>query len=1143
MPSSDADRDLLFCVLAVRMGVISPQSLVTVTSEWVKNKTMSLPQVLLDQKLLDDDSHRLLVQLVDKHLQAHSHDPNLTSGESLDDSVREHPSKREDCVDAGQRRVAEAPTQGPNQANHTVNKGGDPNATRVSSEISPEPQRRTLSADGKRFRVIRPHAKGGLGQVSLAMDEELRREVALKEIQSHHADNSDNRFRFVQEAEITGRLEHPGIVPVYGMGEYSNGRPYYAMQFVRGESFKDAIERFHEQDPSKQARFDQGERGVEFRQLLAHFVAVCNTVEYVHNRGILHRDLKPDNVMLGKYGETLVVDWGLAKAIDEEEMEIYSDEFVLRPSFDSSSAPTQMGTVIGTPAFMSPEQARGKLNELGPTSDVYSLGATLYFLMTGQAPFVNGRVEIVLIKVERGDFPRPREIRPQIPPAMEAICLKAMARETSARYRSPQELARDVERCLADEAVSAYVDPTRARVGRWMRKHPTLVTAAALTILLGLIGSASVLGVVSQKNVELAEANNGLLSANASERTAKSQAEAARASAESVAAQLAKSNEQLQVANKGEREARTEAQLAARKLEAANDDLRSANAAERQAQQQAEKKRQEAEVARQRAQESREQATAVTRYLVNAFRSPDPAIDGRTITVAEVLDRAVAELDDHLQDDPLVTASLADAIGQTYRGLGLYDQAIELLVLARDTRTRILGATQEDSLESTSNLATAYLVAGQFDEAIPLFEACYGAWEKKLGHDDRLTLKGMNDLATAYRLVGQLPKALALSEQSLDIMQEQLGLDDRQTLIAMDNLATTYRAADRLPEALPLFEEALRRAKESLGPDDTHTVQATNNLAAAYQDDGQLPKAILLFEQTLELDRTKFGDNHPNTLKSMGNLAACYFVAGEQTKAMPLLQESFDLANKKLGFDHPNTLKAMNNLAAGYFVVGQRAKAMPLLEEGFQKTRAKLGPDHPDTLKALRNIVDAYRDSSEVEKALPHLETTLALVISKLGSDDDIARDLMRRLATHYLDAKQPAKALQTFERWLHGQRTDGPLFASKLAAVVHELLKYQQFEAAEKYGRECVEILQKKTPNHWMLFAAQSMLGEALAGQKKFSTAESLLIEGYEGLSKAGGDESATNLAEAVQRLIAFYEAREQPAEAAKWRAVLKRQ
>jgi serine/threonine protein kinase len=191
-----------------------------------------------------------------------------------------------------------------------------------------------------RFRILRPHAKGGLGQVSVALDQELNREVALKEIQPRHADDQVSRERFVLEAEITGGLEHPGIVPVYALGQGPDGRPFYAMRFVKGDSLKDAIERFHNVEVAER---DPGEQSVAFRELLGRFVDVCNAVAYAHSRGVLHRDLKPSNVMLGKYGETLLVDWGLAKSVDRPEVKVTDRPTLVR--VDPRKMPDRDSTV------------------------------------------------------------------------------------------------------------------------------------------------------------------------------------------------------------------------------------------------------------------------------------------------------------------------------------------------------------------------------------------------------------------------------------------------------------------------------------------------------------------------------------------------------------------------------------------------------------------------------------------------------------------------------------------------------------------------------------------------------------------------------------------------------------------------------
>ncbi len=303
------------------------------------------------------------------------------------------------------------------------------------------------------FEILRPHAKGGLGLVSVALDEELDRPVALKEIQEHRADDPDSRGRFVQEAEITGKLEHPGVIPIYGLGRDATGRPFYAMRFIQGDSLKEAIASFHGEDAPAR---NSSARAARLRELLRRFTDVCNAVAYAHSRGVLHRDLKPGNIMLGPYGETLVVDWGLAKPlvqthdVSRKSADAASDPSPLpqhtggpiRLSGQSGSrADTIAGSPIGTPAFASPEQVLGRLDLLGPASDVYGLGATLYALLTGRAPVESKDLEDVLRRVSKGEIHAPRSIDATIPRPLEAICRKAMAVRpkivTSLRRRWP----------------------------------------------------------------------------------------------------------------------------------------------------------------------------------------------------------------------------------------------------------------------------------------------------------------------------------------------------------------------------------------------------------------------------------------------------------------------------------------------------------------------------------------------------------------------------------------------------------------------------------------------------------------------------------------------------------------------------------
>ena len=275
------------------------------------------------------------------------------------------------------------------------------------------------------------------------------------------------------------------MVPVYGLGRYPDGRPYYAMRFIKGETFKEAIERFHDADmPGR----DPGERSLAFRELLRRFIDVCNAIAYAHSKGVLHRDLKPANIMLGPFGETLVIDWGLAKVLGRPTADSTEGVSLLQGTKAASLGSTGLA---GTPGYLSPEQAEGLTDGLTPASDVYGLGAILYTLLTGQPAFKGGSVELQLSKQRRGDFPPPRTVKPAVPPALDAVCLKAMALNPEDRYPSAKDLEADVDHWLGDEPVTAYREPLTARLRRWGRRHRAAVSGL-VALLLSLTAALAV---------------------------------------------------------------------------------------------------------------------------------------------------------------------------------------------------------------------------------------------------------------------------------------------------------------------------------------------------------------------------------------------------------------------------------------------------------------------------------------------------------------------------------------------------------------------------------------------------------------------------------------------------------------------------
>lgn len=334
----------------------------------------------------------------------------------------------------------------------------------------------------ERYVVREFHARGGVGEVYMADDGEIGRRVALKRLRPNREAQKD---RFLVEAQVTGQLEHPGIVPVHDLGVDDDGRPFYVMSFIHGRTLKDVIAEHH-----GDGRHGGDSREVRDARLLEIFVKICQTVAYAHHRGVLHRDLKPENVMLGPFGEVLVLDWGMAKLRSRPEPA--EGNRPVRLTGSAGSTETEAGTVLGSPPYMPPEAAEGRTADADERTDVYLLGATLYHLLTGKAPREGSSIHEIIELARTVAPPPPRRLGADVPRALEAICLKAMAQRKEGRYSSVPELIQDMERYLAGAPVSAYPEPMPVRLVRWCKRHRRgLVRSLSAALLLTVLGTGS----------------------------------------------------------------------------------------------------------------------------------------------------------------------------------------------------------------------------------------------------------------------------------------------------------------------------------------------------------------------------------------------------------------------------------------------------------------------------------------------------------------------------------------------------------------------------------------------------------------------------------------------------------------------------
>ena len=857
------------------------------------------------------------------------------------------------------------------------------------------------------YRLVRELGHGGMGVVYQAQQQEpIRRDVALKIIKPG-MDTRQVIARFEVERQALAVMDHPNIAHVFDAGATAGGRPYFVMELFDGVPITQYC--------------DSG--GLGIRERIELFIPICQAIQHAHQKGIIHRDIKPSNLLVQERDRKpvpKVIDFGLAKALGHQ---IIADATI-----------THLGHIVGTPGYMSPEQAELNRQDIDTRSDVYSLGAVLYELLTGAIPLKRHwlkdlpYVEILKrIREEETAVPstrvaesetlveassrrgiEPPRLRKLLQGELDWITMKALEKDRTRRYETVNGLARDLQRYLNGEPVEAGPPSPAYRMGKFLRKYRVwLVTAAAFVVLLGTAAVVS-----------------SLLAIRAS---------------------------------RAEQEARAVSEFLQ------NDLLAQASAYE--------------------------QARPDTRV--------DPDLKVRT-----TLDRAAARIEGKFASQPLVEASIRQTIGRTYMDLGLYAEARPHLERAMLLRQSELGERNNDTLSSMSSVAQLHTLQGDR----PLAEALYGKVRdnrtRLLGKEHPDTLRTGSDLGQVYQLEGKYAEAAALFDEVLEAQRRVLGDGHPQTLETMDRLAVLYRGQGKYAEAEPLYNEVLELRKRTLGEEHPDTLIAGNNLALLYQYEGKLADAEALFEKTLQGMRRVLGNDHLETLIALGNLGIVYFRGGRYAEAEPVFTEVLEAKRRVLGEQHPETMTSMNNLAVLYRQQGKYAEAEDLYRKVVDIQRRVMGEEHPHVLLTLNGIAVLYERQGREREAEALYGQALAVQRRILGEGHPDTMGTARNLA-----------ALQLGRR---------------------------EYAEAESLLRPLVSAASKESPESWQRFDLESMLGAAIAGQRKFEEAEPLLLHAYAGLSErresipAGAASSLESASERIERL---YESWNQPAKASEWK------
>lgn len=685
------------------------------------------------------------------------------------------------------------------------------------------------------YRILSVLGKGGMGAVYRAEQEHPRRLVALKVIRPGWA-NPDLLRRFELESQALARLQHPGIAQIYEAGTADTGlgpQPYFAMEYISGDTLLKWAE--------KNCRRP--------RQRLELMTRICAAVDHAHQRGLIHRDLKPANILVDNTGQPKILDFGIARVTDSD---------------TQATRHTDVGQIVGTLAYMSPEQVLADPLELDIRSDVYSLGVILYELLAGRKPYeLSPRVHEAALTIREQDPVPLSSIKGSYRGDVETIVAKALAKDKTERYGSAAALGDDIRHYLKYEPITARPPSTAYQLRKFAQRHRALVTGIVAVFVVLLGGIVTTTREARRVSLERDTANaisdflqNDLLA----QASAKVQAGPSTQPDPDLTVRTALDRAAARIGHKFQKEPLVEASL--------------------------------------------------RQTIANAYQGLGlyPEAQQQMELALELRRRALGE--DH-PDTLRLTAALAGL----YFDQGEYAKAEPLFMRAVRAQRRKLGDENPDTLASMNDLGLLYLEQARYAQAEPLFTRLLEIRRRAFGENHPETLVAMNNLALVYSKQGRYAEAEPLYIHVLDTRRRVLGEEHPSTLISMSNLAVLYRRQHRYDMAEPLTNKVLGIQRRVLGEKHPDTLSTTDNLAALYRAKGDYVQAEALFRRAAENWRNSVGEEHPDTLKSMVGLAGVYKVEGRLSDAEHVYKKVVAARTRVLGAKHPDTVDAMVSLA------------------------------------------------------------------------------------------------------------------------------------------------------------------------------------------------------------------------------------